>query len=363
MTQLKVAIIGQGRSGRDIHAYSLSKLPDIYRIVAVADESEERCNLARTDYGCDTYADYRELFALRDLDLIVNASPSHLHVTITLDCLNHGFNVLCEKPLARTKAEVDILSTAAVKAGKVLAVYQQSRYSPAFTQVKKVIDSGVLGRIVQVGIAYNGFARRWDWQTLKAKNGGNLLNTGPHPVDQALQLFGPGEMPQVTCMMDQANSFGDAEDYVKLILRGEGHPNVEVEISSCCAYPTFNYHVQGTQGGLKGTFDRLDWKYFKPEETQNQKLVSSYLKTADGKPAYCTEELKWYEESWVVPTEQGKDMFHSMATAYYSMLHNTLLNGEPLEVTLSEVRRQIAVIEECFRQNPLFSIEETESRP
>jgi scyllo-inositol 2-dehydrogenase (NADP+) len=90
--------------------------------------------------------------------------------------------------------------------------------------------------------------------------------------------------------------------------------------------------------------------------------VSSYLRTADGKPAYHTEDLKWYEESWVVPTEIGKDMFNFMAAAYYLMLYNTLVNGEPLEVTLSEVHRQIAVMEECFRQNPLFSIEEIELR-
>ena len=56
---------------------------------------------------------------------------------------------------------------AAEKSGKLLAVYQQSRFAPYYRQVKKVVDSGVLGRIVQVSIAFNGFARRWDWQCIQ----------------------------------------------------------------------------------------------------------------------------------------------------------------------------------------------------
>jgi predicted dehydrogenase len=113
-------------------------------------------------------------FSPAAMDLIVNASPSHLHVPITLECLQHRFNVLCEKPLARYSRDVDHLMTAADLACKVLAVYQQSRYNPAFRQVRKIIESGV-GRIVQARINYSGFALRWDWQTLKSMTGGNLL--------------------------------------------------------------------------------------------------------------------------------------------------------------------------------------------
>jgi predicted dehydrogenase len=66
----------------------------------------------------------------------------------------------------------------------------------------------VLGRIVQISIAFNGFSRRWDWQTTRRYMGGNLLNTGPHPVDQALVLFGKG-MPDVWCRMDRTRSRPD----------------------------------------------------------------------------------------------------------------------------------------------------------
>ena len=190
MGPIRVAIIGQGRSGRNIHGNFLARVPEQYKIVAVTDPIEKRRKRGEEEYGCESYGDYKEVLKRDDIDLIINASPSHLHVPITLDALNAGFNVLCEKPLARKVEEVDMLIEASEKAGKVLAIFQQSRYAPYFRQVRKVIDSGVLGRIVQISIKFSDFSRRWDWQCLQKNYGGSLLNTGPHPLDQALQLLG-----------------------------------------------------------------------------------------------------------------------------------------------------------------------------
>ncbi|MFC0332995.1 Gfo/Idh/MocA family protein [Paenibacillus sepulcri] len=352
MSRVRVAIIGQGRSGRDIHAHSLSQLKDKFEIVAVSDTLEERLERARRELNVDVYSDYRDLFKRTDLDLIINASPSNYHFSISKEILEHGFNVLCEKPLARTAAEVDILIETAGRTGKLLTVYQQSRYAPAFNRIEEIIASGSIGRVVQVSIAYNNFARRWDWQTLRANNGGNLLNTGPHPVDQALQFFGGESMPNITSIMDRANTAGDAEDFVKLILHGQGHPVIDVEISSCCAYPSFTYNVQGTRGGIKGSTSHLDWKYFKQEEAGELTLVETPLVNDKNEPAYCREQLNWYEESWDIPEEQKKDLFHTMAQSFYSMLYDTIIHGKALEVTPQQVRRQIAVMEECHRQNP-----------
>ncbi|NUQ01968.1 MAG: Gfo/Idh/MocA family oxidoreductase [Armatimonadetes bacterium] len=347
---IRVGIIGQGRSGYSIHCAHLRADPR-YQIAAVCDLLEERRQKAAEEFGCETYADYRDMLKRDDLDLIVNASLSHQHVPITLDIINQGFNVVCEKPLARRAAEVDELIAAAKKSGKIFTIFQQSRYAPYFQQVRKVLDSGVLGRIVMVRCAFNGFARRWDWQTLQEFNGGNLLNTGPHPLDQLLQIFGPGE-PQVTCIMDRANTFGDAEDFVKLILRGEGRPTIDLEISSCDAFPLYTYHVHGTRGGLTGNQSGLKWKYFTEEEAPEQKLIREPLPNQ----AYCTEKLTWHEESWEVPKEKT-DLFATISGGYYTDLYKSLTEGAPLRITPEQVRQQIAVIEECHRQNPLSRLD------
>ena len=156
---IRVGIIGQGRSGYDIHAAHL-RGDRRYKIAAVVDPLKDRRGQAREEFGADVSATYKPLLARDDLDLVVNASPSHRHVPITLDLLKAGHNVLCEKPFARHVADVDKMVRAAKRAGKLLAVFQQSRFAPYFDQIRKVIDSGVLGRIVMIRIPWNGFSRR-----------------------------------------------------------------------------------------------------------------------------------------------------------------------------------------------------------
>lgn len=350
MPAIRVAILGQGRSGRDIHGAHLSKDAERYRIVAVVDALEERRARAAAEYGCETYADHEPLLKRDDVDLLVNAAPSRFHVPLSLQFLEAGFHVLCDKPLASRVSDVDRLIAAAGASGKTLAIFQQSRYSPAFQQVRRVIDSGVLGEIVQVSMVFSGFSRRYDWQTLTAELGGNLLNTGPHVLDQALQLFGTDAMPEVSCFMRNTVAYGDAEDHVLLILSGARRPLVQIEISSCCKYPANTYTVYGTRGGLTGDTRRLEWHYFDPATAPVVQLTTAPIQKADGTPAYCTDTLEWLKEEWTAPAGQGQ--YETMAAAFYAMLHRTLAEGAPLEITPQHVRQQIAVIEEAQRQNP-----------
>jgi len=351
MKKIRVAIVGQGRSGRDIHGYYLSNDPRRFEIVAAVDPIKDRRLRAEKEYGCETYANHKPLLKRRDLDLVVNASPSKLHVPICLEFLKAGFNVLCEKPLASKAKDVDRLIAASKKSGKTLAIFQQSRFAPYFQQVRKVIASGVLGDIVQINIAFSGFSRRYDWQTLTSEMGGSLLNTGPHPLDQALQLFGTDVMPKVTCLMRNATSYGDAEDHVVLILTGAGRPIINLEISSCCSYPSFTYNVYGTRGGLKGFQRELEWRYYVPKEAPKLRLKRKPICKPDGSPSYCTDSLTWHKRTWKLPKRQS-DLFTHMSGGFYSMLYKALTTGAPLEITPEQVRQQIAVIEEAHRQNP-----------
>jgi len=354
VSTIRVGIIGQGRSGRNIHAETLKNMKDKFTIVAVSDAMEERRRRAVQDYGCEAYSDYKEMIQRKDLDLIVNATPSPLHVPVSLELMEAGFNVLCEKPLARKLEEVERLIETSNRTGKKLAVFHQYRFNPVVQEINKVLQSGVLGRIVQVSIAANAFSRRWDWQTLKANNGGNLLNNGVHFVDLSLQWLGTEEVPGVLCRMDSANSFGDAEDYCKLILNSPGKPLFDIEISSCHAYPGPTYLIQGTNGGLKATNSSAEWRYFKPEEAPHRELDLNPISNEEGMPVYCREELKWYTGSW----KQGEGtQYPPAAVAYYNALHAALTEDKPVPVAPEHVRMQLAIIEEAFRQNPKFAPE------
>ncbi|NLB39092.1 MAG: Gfo/Idh/MocA family oxidoreductase [Clostridiales bacterium] len=214
MKKLRVAVIGYGRSGRNIHRDLLVQLPEKYEIVAIADVDQDRRRMIQEETGLEPLSDYRQLFGRTDIDLVVNASYSHEHARISCDLLLNGFNVLSEKPAAQDVAEFEQVLAAQERSGKAYYVFQQYRYAPAYMKLREVADSGKLGRIVQVSFHFAGFSRRWDWQTVHAFTAGSLHNTGPHPMDWALDMMGFPEDIAVFCAMDRAHAAGNAEDYV-----------------------------------------------------------------------------------------------------------------------------------------------------
>lgn len=188
MKKLNIAIVGYGRSGCDIHgAFLRSKDNDICNVVAVVEYDPARAEAARKDFGCDTYSDYRELFHRTDIDFVTNASYSNEHFPVALDLLNHGFNVLCEKPLCKSPEQVQQLMDAAKAHNCELTIFHQYRYNDYYLEMKKLLDKKVLGDVKLVRARQNFFARRYDWQTLLYREGGAMRNNAAHHEGLLLQ--------------------------------------------------------------------------------------------------------------------------------------------------------------------------------
>ena len=350
MSTINVAIIGQGRSGRDIHgAYFRSDRNTHFKVVAVVDALEERRIRAKEEYGCDVYASYQELFDRKDIDLVINSTFSYLHAPVSIDLLEHGFNVICEKPFAKTYEDGCRVVKAAKKNGKMLNVFQQSRLAPYYREIRRILDSGMLGEIAQINIRFNGFARRWDWQTSKAYAGGGVRNTGPHPLDQAMDLLGFPENVNVFSKLGRYNVSGDADDYAKIILTVPGKPLIDVEISSCDAYSPYTYKVMAKNGSLRATMKQIEYKYFIPENEPPRPLVMEPLFTENRTPAYCSEKLTWHEET----VEVTGNAFDIAVSNYYNMIYLALAENRPMEITPEQVLTQLKVIDLIHAQNPL----------
>src|SRR3954464_11054511 len=161
---VNVGIAGLGRSGWDIHAKTLASLKSFYRVVAVTDNQPSRCQEAVQSLGCRAYPDLASLLADREVDLVVIATPSHLHRDEVIQSLANRKHVVCEKPMALSAADADRMIHAADSADRLLTVFHNMRYWRDFQKVREVIESGVLGRIVQIKITMHRFTRRWDWQ-------------------------------------------------------------------------------------------------------------------------------------------------------------------------------------------------------
>ncbi len=352
---LNVGILGQGRSGYDIHARWLREATKQYNIVAVSDELPERRAEAEKELGARTYKDYRQLLREETLDLVVNALPSTAHPAGTIEALNLGHNVVCEKPVAIKASDFDRMTAAAKKNRRLLAPFQNSRFAPYFVKAREIIASGVLGEILYVRMNWSGFARRWDWQTLQKNWGGSLNNTGPHPMDHAVMFFGEGtKMPQVFAkMFSGPGTFGDADDLDVILLHGKGCPTIEVVLNSYQAYPQGELlNISASHGGLSAGGDGVTWKYYNPKKASKQSLHKKWSVNRQ----YVSEEIPWTETSWT-PTREMKEMgFKYMSKMFYNNIYDVLTGKGKLVVTPRQVRTQIAVIEQCHRQNRLPKI-------
>jgi len=167
-------------------------------------------------------------------------------------------------------------------------------------------------------------------------------------MDQIMRLLDFRKPRDIVCTMDRANTFGDAEDHVKILLRTRGKPDVDLEISSCALYSRPTFTVYATHGGLSGGAAGLEWQYFDPRKAPAQRLIRQPLPG----PSYCHEKLEFVSARWE-PSEEQRHSFAYMSQCYYENVYNVVRKGAAPEITPEQVRVQIAVIEACHRQNRL----------
>lgn len=352
MKKLNIAIIGQGRSGKDIHGkYYRSSDNQYYCVKYVVEADEFRRKVSEEIYpGCKTFKNYEALFTLDDIDLVVNASYSEMHYSITKEFLLHGKNVLVEKPFGRSRYECDELIKIAKEKGVVLAVFQQTFLAPFYQFVYDTIQSGKLGEVKQINIRYNSFSRRWDWQTLQKKCAGSAYNTGPHPIGMALGFLDfDNDAKVVYNKLDTALTSGDADDYAKILISAPKKPLVDIEISSIDAYSDYNIKVQGTKGTLKANPKVYEMTYICDEENPERPVIEEFLKNENGDPAYCSEKLIKHVES-----ENFEGTAFDVGTAkLYEQIYFKITESKDMTVTPEMAAAIISVIETVHAQNPL----------
>ena len=353
MKKMRVAIIGQGRSGRGIHGeYFLSKANTKFEVVAIVDAIPERLEKGMKEFSCDGYSDYRELFNRRDIDLIVNASFSQQHYAVAKDCLLNGYNVLNEKPFAKTVYEcMDLIKTAKEK-GVIITAFHQSLYTPTLLKAKEILATGKLGNVKQINLCWSGFSRRWDWQTLQSFCAGGVYNTAPHPIGIGLDLIDWDPAAKVAYShLDKALTSGDANDMAKIIITAPGKPIIDVEVNSADGYAPKQIKILGDRGTIyTGVSGSVSVKYIVDSELEPRPVTSTPLTNPEtGKPAYCSEKLPIHEETYAVES----DYFTSGTHMFYEQLYNTIINGAPLEITPEKGMKAIEIIEAVHAENPL----------
>lgn len=336
---IKVGVIGLGRAGWNIHVARL-RGDERFKITAVADLQDDRREEAQKEFGCETYTDYKQLLKESDTDVIVVASQSVDHGPQSIAALKSGRHVIVEKPMAMGTAEASRMIKAAEGAGKKLFVHQNYRYHGDVRHMQEVIKSGVLGRVFEVRIRALGFSRRNDWQTLQKFGGGTLNNTCPHFIDAALLLL-DSPVKKIFTDLQLTTDVGDADDHVKILLKGENGRLVDLETSTSCAFTEPKWTLLGTAGTLRSDGTTSELKYFDPQKAQPLKVNEA---PPEGRKYGSGDVLPWKEETRPSKSEAETD--------FYDNVHAVIRNRKKMDILPEEVREVIRVIETAHRQNP-----------
>ena len=192
MNKLKFGIIGCGGIANGKHFPALAKLSDKVEIVAFCDTVIERAEKAAKEYGTAealVTEDYKALLAREDIDVIHVLTPNISHSYITVDALEAGKHVMCEKPMAINYAEAKEMLDAAQRTGKKLTIGYQNRFRADSLATYDACSKGELGDIYFAkahAIRRKGVPTWGVFPDKSKQGGGPLIDIGTHALDLTL---------------------------------------------------------------------------------------------------------------------------------------------------------------------------------
>ena len=345
---IRVGIVGLGRAGGldpsswKMHCSELQGREGKFRIVAACDVIPQRRAQMVARYGCRPYARIEDLAADPNVDLVDIATRSCDHLPHALIALRAGKHVFLEKPITVDYAQALKLRSAAARAKGRLFIRHNRRFESAFVRIRDIIATGVLGDVFEIKLRRNGFQRRADWQTILSFGGGQLLNWGPHIIDHALRLL-ESPVADVWGDLKRVAAVGDAEDQVRILLRGKNGRVVDLEISGGAALPEPEYMVLGSRGALTCSGADLRMRYIDPA----QKLLRFRARAATpgtAAAAVPSENLQWVEKAERVAPDD--------LAVIWDHLYEAIRNGKRFPITLEESVEVMRVISEVRKGTP-----------
>ncbi len=336
---IKTGVCSYGMSGTVFHVPFLHVHPG-FEFTAVLERSK---NLAKEKYpDVKVYRSLEEMLQDSSLDLIVVNTPNYTHFDYTKAALEAGKNVIVEKPFTVTYAEGETLIALAKEKGLFLSVYQNRRYDGDYKLTRQIVQSGVLGDILEAEIHYDRFREELSYKKHKevANPGtGSLYDLGPHIIDQALLLFGMPQKIWADIRIIRKDSLVD--DYFELVFFYE---NLRARIK--CSYlvreplPSYQFH------GRIGSFIKTK------SDIQEAMLQKGLLPNTPDWGAEAPHEwglLHTEKDGKVLkqllPSPNGNYM------EYYDGVYNALAKGADNPVPPAESLRIIKIIEAAFKSS------------
>lgn len=240
-----IAIVGYGYIGA-IHAQYIRSC-GFMNLTGIVDIAETRRQYAASQ-GIHVYQSFEEMLGDNTVEIVLIATPNHLHCPQTVRCLNAGRHVICEKPAALSVPELQRMFDAAQTNGRLFTAHLNRRWDADFLGLMRVLQSGMLGKVYDIESRVHGSRGiPAGWRREKARGGGVLYDWGPHLVDQILLANPAAGVKKVFCSFDH-NCVDEVDDGFHLSLFFSNGLRAFVEAATCNFLSLPRFYLRGNEG-------------------------------------------------------------------------------------------------------------------
>jgi scyllo-inositol 2-dehydrogenase (NADP+) len=227
---IKAGLIGFGVGGQIFHAPVLTTVKGL-ELAKIRAVKPDQVSAAKMKYPqAEIVATAEEIINDKNIDLVIITTPNTSHYSLARQALEANKNVVVDKPFTINTKEADELIALAKDRNLLLSVYHSRRFDSDFYTVQKIIESGLLGDIVELESRYDrfrNFLKPNAWREEDAPGTGILYDLGSHLIDQAQTLFGLPESVSADLRIQRKG--GKVIDNFELILH---YPSVKVALKA-----------------------------------------------------------------------------------------------------------------------------------
>jgi predicted dehydrogenase len=261
MKKLRIGIVGLGRVASKTHIPVLMSLNNA-EIVAGAEENPERAERVKSLFGLNrVHGSYEEMYVSNSLDAVYICLPNYLHKDACKKALEHGLHVLCEKPMGISVEEGNEITALAEDRKLVLMPGYKKRYAPNFAKAKKLIESGLLGKVIHVQGTfmtpgpYISWDPKSDWY-LDEKWHGVIYDSGCHIIDLLFYLL-PYEVSSIKAITHNGFCGYNTPTNLTCIFDMEEGILGDLSIGWRAATDILSLSIHGTAGSLTVSRDHF----------------------------------------------------------------------------------------------------------
>ena len=334
--KIKTGLAAFGLSGQVFHAPFIEAHPN-FELTAVVERSRKKA--AENYPRIRSVASFDELLR-EDIELVVVDTPDTTHYALCRAALEAGKHVVVEKPFVTTRQQAEELVELAERKGLLLIVYQNRRWDGDFLTVRKIMESGALGRIVEFQSSFQRYRPQITQSVWKeTPNGarvGITYNLCSHLCDQAVVLFGKPEGVWATLASQRDGSRIDDYSFIELM-----YPDIKVSLRAGMLIreegPRFAVH------GTKGSYVKYGL------DPQENALRHEGASPSAG--VWCSED----EGRWgILHTDEGRKPYPTVAGNYmrfYDSVYASVRENASPAVSHAEMLTDIAILEAVFESH------------